>query len=400
MTAAIWTNARVVTADGPIDRVPVAGALEVMTEGGRIVAVGAGLSRKGCRIVDCGGRLLSPAPVDCHTHIVFGGDRANEFEMRLDGVPYAQIAQAGGGIRASVRATRGMDIAGLVRAALPRLDHLLAEGVSTVEVKSGYGLSVEAELNMLRAARALAQARPVRIVTTWLAAHAVPPEYDGRPEAYISEVAIPGLKAAHAEGLVDAVDSFCESIAFTTEHLAPLYDQARSLGLPVKIHSEQLSHSGGTAFACRYGALSADHLEHATEQDAQAMAQAGTVAVLLPGAFYMLRETALPPVASFRTAGVPMALATDCNPGTSPLTSILLAMNMGATLFRLSVAECLLGVTAHAARALGLAHETGRIAPGLSADMVLWNVETPAQLVGRIGFNPLHARIFQGRVVE
>ncbi|MDR7126812.1 imidazolonepropionase [Pseudotabrizicola sp. 4114] len=399
MTATLWTNARVVTADGSIDRAPQAGALDVLTEGGRILAVGPGLAGDGHRIVDCGGRLLTPAPVDCHTHIVFGGDRANEFEMRLDGVPYTQIAQAGGGIKASMRATRAMSVEALVTASLPRLDHLLAEGVCTVEVKSGYGLSVASELTMLRAARALGHARRVRVCTTWLAAHALPPEYDGRPEAYIAEVAIAGLEAAHAEGLVDAVDSFCEGIAFTPAQLAPLYDRARALGLPVKIHSEQLSHSGGTAFAARYGALSADHLEHATEADAQAMAASGTVAVLLPGAFYALRETVLPPVAAFRAAGVPMALATDCNPGTSPLTSILLAMNMGATLFRLTVAECLLGITAHAARALGLQEVTGRIAPGLAADMVLWNAETPAQLVARIGFNPLHARIFQGEVV-
>ncbi|MFN3723448.1 MAG: imidazolonepropionase [Paracoccaceae bacterium] len=399
MTATLWINARIVTADGGIDRKPEPGALEVLTEHGRIVAVGPNLARSGHKLVDCGGRLLTPAPLDCHTHIVFGGDRANEFEMRLEGVPYAQIAREGGGIKASMRATRAMTMEALVAASLPRLDHLLAEGVSTIEVKSGYGLSIAAELTMLRAARALGRARRVRVCTTWLAAHALPPEYDGRPDAYISEVAVAGLEAAHAEGLVDAVDSFCEGIAFTPAQLAPLYDRARALGLPVKIHAEQLSHLGGTAFACGYGALSADHLEHATAADAQAMAASGTVAVLLPGAFYALRETVLPPVAAFRAAGVPMALATDCNPGTSPLTSILLAMNMGATLFRLTVPECLLGVTAHAARALGLQDETGRIAPGLSADMVLWDVDTPAQLVARIGFNPIYARIFQGEVV-
>ncbi|WP_103335918.1 imidazolonepropionase [Pseudotabrizicola formosa] len=399
MPATLWTNARVVTADGGIPRAPQPGALEVLTEGGQILAVGPALPRAGAAIMDCAGRLLTPAPIDCHTHLVFGGDRATEFEMRLDGVPYAQIAAQGGGIRASMRATRAMDVDSLVAASLPRLDHLLAEGTGTVEVKSGYGLSVAAELTMLRAARALGQARRVRICTTWLAAHALPPDYEGRPEAYIAEVAIPGLTAAHAEGLVDAVDSFCETIAFTPDQLAPLYDHARALGLPVKIHAEQLSQSGGTAFACGYNALSADHLEHATAADAQAMAASGTVAVLLPGAFYTLRETVLPPVAAFRAAGVSMALATDCNPGTSPLTSILLTMNMGATLFRLTVAECLLAVTAHAARALGLQDVTGRIAPGLAADMALWDVQTPAQLVARIGFNPLHARIYQGERV-
>ena len=398
MTATIWTNARVVTADGGVERAPARDAVDVAVADGRIIAVGPNLPRNGFHVVDCAGRLLTPAPIDCHTHLVFGGDRAQEFEQRLDGVPYADIARAGGGIKASMTATRALRADQLVSASLPRLDHLLAEGVSTVEVKSGYGLSVEAELTMLRAARALAQHRKVRIKTTWLAAHALPPEYSGRPDDYISDVAIAGLRAAHAEGLVDAVDSFCENIAFTPAQLAPLYDAALALGLPVKIHAEQLSNMGGTAFACGYGALSADHLEHATSMDAQAMAEAGTVAVLLPGAFYALRETVLPPVAAFRAAQVPMALATDCNPGTSPLTSILLAMNMGATLFRLTVAECLLGVTAHAARALGLGDETGRIAVGLSADMVLWDVETPAQLVARIGFNPIHTRIFKGEV--
>ncbi|WP_134724336.1 imidazolonepropionase [Paracoccus luteus] len=399
MTRTLWTNARVVTADGAIDRAPEPGAVEVLADGGRIVAVGADLPRSGARIVDCEGRLMTPAPIDCHTHLVFGGDRAREFEMRLDGAAYEEIARAGGGIRASMRATREMGVEALVEASLPRLDHLLAEGVSTVEIKSGYGLSVEAELNMLRAARRLEALRAVRIRTTWLAAHALPPEHADRAGEYIREVAIAGLEQAHAEGLVDAVDSFCETIAFSTAELEPLYQKAQALGLPVKIHSEQLSHSGGTAFAARFGAISADHLEHATPADARAMAASGTVAVLLPGAFYMLRETVVPPVAAFREAGVPMALSTDCNPGTSPLSSILMAMNMGATLFRLTVPECLAGVTCNAARALGLAGETGRIAAGLSADLALWNVETPAQLVARIAFNPLHARIFHGETV-
>ncbi|MFD1910649.1 imidazolonepropionase [Halodurantibacterium flavum] len=388
MTRTLWTRARIEGAAGDAD--------ELLAEGGRILAVGRDLPRQGARIVDCDGRLMTAAPVDCHTHLVFGGDRAGEFEQRLDGATYEEIAQAGGGIRASVRAVRSMTVEELVAESLPRLDHLLSEGVSTVEVKSGYGLSVEAEMNMLRAARALATRRKVRIRTSWLAAHALPPEYAGRATDYIREVAIAGLDAAHAEGLVDAVDGFCERIAFSTEELAPLFDRARALGLPVRLHAEQLSHSGGTAFAARHGALSADHLEHATEADAALLAAAGSVAVLLPGAFYMLRETVRPPVAAFRAAGVPMALATDCNPGTSPMTSILMTMNMGATLFRMTVPECLAGVTAHAARALGLATETGRIAPGLSADLALWDVERPAQLVARIGFNPLHARIFQG----
>ena len=394
MTRTLWTKARILTAEAGGALAP--DGTELLTEGGRIVALGPDLPRAGARIVDCGGRLMTPAPVDCHTHLVHGGDRSNEFEQRLEGASYEDIARAVGGIRATMRAVRAMTTEALVAESLPRLDHLLAEGVCTVEVKSGYGLSVESEMTMLSAARALASRRKVRIRTTWLAAHALPPEYAGRPGDYIREVAIAGLEAAHAEGLVDAVDGFCEGIAFSTADLAPLFARARDLGLPVKLHAEQLSHTGGTAFAARHGALSADHLEHATAEDAALMAAAGTVAVLLPGAFYMLRETVLPPVAAFRAAGVPMALATDCNPGTSPLTSILLTMNMGATLFRLTVPECLLAVTAHAARALGLAGETGRIAPGLSADLALWDVETPAQLVARIGFNPLHARIFHG----
>ena len=349
--------------------------------------------------LDLQGRLVTPGLIDCHSHIVFGGNRAAEFELRLQGASYEEIARQGGGILSTVTATRAASEDDLVAAALPRLDAMIRQGTTTVEVKSGYGLTVADELKVLRAARRLAALRPVTITTTHLAAHAIPPEYRGNPDGYIDDVALPSLYAAHAEGLVDAVDSFCEGIAFTPAQLAPLYDRARALGLPVKIHAEQLSHMGGTAFACGYGALSADHLEHATQADAQAMAASGTVAVLLPGAFYALRETVLPPVAAFRAAGVPMALATDCNPGTSPLTSLLLTMNMGATLFRLTVAECLLGVTAHAAQALGLQDVTGRIAPGLSADMVLWDVQTPAQLVARIGFNPLYARIFQGEVV-
>lgn len=395
MTTTLWTNARIFTA---VEAGVTLGA-QVLTKDGRILAVGPDLPRDGAVIQDCGGRLLTPAPIDCHTHLVFGGDRSSEFEMRLEGATYEDIARAGGGIKSSMQATRASSLEALIATALPRLDHLLAEGVSTVEIKSGYGLSIDAELAMLRAARALATLRPVRIRTTWLAAHALPPEYAGRAADYIKDVAIAGLKAAHAEGLIDAVDAFCEGIAFSTEELTPLYDCARDLGLPVKIHAEQLSHSGGTAFATSYKALSADHLEHATAEDAALMAASGTVAVLLPGAFYALRETVMPPVSALRAARVPIALATDCNPGTSPLTSILLAMNMGATLFRMTVPECLLAVTAHAAAALGLGHETGRIAAGLSADFALWDVETPAQLVARIGFNPLHSRIFHGDIL-
>ncbi len=392
----LWTNARVIT--GQTDDMQPR-ALDVLCDSGRILRVAPEIAPAGAKVIDCGGALMTPALVDCHTHLVFGGDRAREFELRLEGASYEQIARIGGGIAATMTATRALSVAELVATALPRLDHLLAEGVATVEIKSGYGLEVETELNMLRAARRLADLRPVRIVTTWLAAHALPPNYTGRADAYMAEVAIPGLERAFAEGLVDAVDGFCEGIAFSVAELEPLFAHAATLGLPVKLHAEQLSHCGGTQLAARYGALSADHVEYATAQDAQALAGAGSVAVLLPGAFYTLRETQLPPVAAFRAAGVPMALATDCNPGTSPLTSILLAMNMGATLFRLTVPECLAAVTRHGAQALGIGGETGRIAPGLSADFALWQADSAAQLVNRIGFNQLKARVFKGEYV-
>ncbi|QQA44224.1 imidazolonepropionase [Pelagovum pacificum] len=389
----IWTNARVVTGASGTD----AETLEIAVEDGRITEVGPDLDRSGAEVVNCEGRLLTPAFIDCHTHLVFGGDRTTEFEMRLEGSSYEDIARAGGGIASSMRNTRQRDVETLVREALPRLDALLSEGVSTVEIKSGYGLSIEDELKMLRAARRLAEVRPVRIRTTWLAAHAMPPEFDGSKADYIAEVAIRGLELAHAEGLVDAVDAFCEGIAFSAEEIAPLFDTADALGLPVKLHTEQLSRSGGTALAAKHKALSVDHFEYAAEDEVAAIAASGTVAVLLPGAFYFLRETRLPPVAALRDAGVPMALATDCNPGTSPVSSLLLTMNMGAVLFRMTVAECLAGVTVNAARALGLT-DAGQIAPGMSADFAIWNAGTVAQLVGRAGLNPLHIRVYKGEI--
>lgn len=345
---------------------------------------------------DLEGRLVTPAFIDCHTHLVYGGHRAREFEMRLEGASYEEIARAGGGIVSTVAATRAASEDELLAQALPRLDALLAEGVSCIEVKSGYGLDVETELRMLRVARRLAAERPVRVKTSFLGAHAIPKDHAGQADAYLDEICLPALRAAHAEGLVDAVDGFCEGIAFSADQIARVFAEATRLGLPVKLHAEQLSHQGGTALAARFGALSADHVEYATEDDARAMAAAGTVAVLLPGAFYFLRETHAPPVAAFRAHGVPMAVATDANPGSSPLTSLLLAMNMACTFFRLTPEEALAGVTANAARALGLA-DTGRIAPGLRADLAVWDVETPAELSYRIGFNPLHERIFAGR---
>ena len=340
-----------------------------------------------------GGRLVTPALIDCHTHIVHGGNRAREFEMRLNGASYEEIARAGGGIVSTVAATRGASEADLLASALPRVDALIAQGVSVIEVKSGYGLDQDTELRMLRVARALGRQRPVRVVTSFLGAHAVPAGRDA--DSYLDTVCLPTLEIACAEGLVDAVDGFCEGIAFDTAQIARLFDTAHALGLPVKLHAEQLSNIGGTALAAGYGALSADHLEYATDADAAALAAAGTVAVLLPGAFYTIHETQAPPVQAFRDHGVPMAVGTDWNPGSSPLGSILLAMNMACTLFRMTPAEALAGTTRNAARALGLT-DCGVIAPGRRADLAIWNVGAPAELSYGIGINPLHARVFGG----
>lgn len=347
---------------------------------------------------DLEGRLMTPALIDCHTHVVYGGNRAVEFEMRLEGASYEEIARAGGGIVSTVTATRQADVDQLVKTALPRVDALLAEAVSVIEVKSGYGLDRDTELNMLRAARKIATLRPVRIKTTFLGAHATPAEFKGEPDRYIDEVCIPALRAAHAEGLVDAVDGFCEGIAFNPDQIKRVFDVAGELGIPVKLHAEQLSNIGGTRLAAEYGAISIDHVEYANEDDARAMAKSGSVAVLLPGAFYTLHETRLPPIADFRKHGVPMAVATDCNPGTSPLMSILLTMNMTCTLFRLTPEEALCGATKHAATALGLS-DTGQIKAGLRADLAIWDIEHPAELSYRIGFNPLFERIFGGETV-
>ena len=342
---------------------------------------------------DLEGRLVTPALIDCHTHIVYGGDRAREFEMRLEGMSYEDVARAGGGIFSTVEATRKAGPDTLLAGALPRVDALIAEGVSTIEIKSGYGLDIETELTMLRTARRIAAERPVRVRTSFLGAHAIPPVYEGRSDAYLDEVCLPALEAAHAQRLVDAVDGFCEGIAFTPAQIERVFERARALGLPVKLHAEQLSDLGGARLAARYGALSADHLEYAGEAGVRALAEAGTVAVLLPGAFYTLHATRHPPVELFRRHGVPMAIATDCNPGSSPLASLLLAMNMACTLFRLTPEEALAGATREAARALGLT-DTGQIAPGLRADLAIWDVAHPAELAYRIGFNPLSERIF------
>lgn len=371
----------------------------LVIEGGHIAWIGPRhdlpADRASLPIRSFGARLVTPALIDCHTHLVHGGNRAAEFEMRLNGASYEEVARAGGGILSTVTATRAASLDDLIASALPRLDAALAEGVATVEVKSGYGLDLETELRMLRAARRLGEMRDVTVRTSFLGAHAIPPDYTGRADAYLDEVCLPALYAAHAEGLVDTVDGFCEGIAFSPAQIERLFSVALALGLPVKLHAEQLSNLGGAALAARHGALSADHLEYLDEAGVAALAAAGTVAVILPGAFYTLRETQAPPVALLRQHGVPMAVATDMNPGSSPMSSLLLAMNMASTFFRLTPEEALAGVTRNAARALGLT-DRGQLAPGLRADLAVWDCDHPAELAYRIGFNPLHQRIVGG----
>lgn len=388
----LWRNARLATM---VEGVGVIEDGAVASVEGRIVYVGpASGAPAASDEIDCGGRWITPGLIDCHTHLVHAGNRAREFELRLQGASYEEIARAGGGIVSTMKATREASEDELIAASLPRLDALLAEGVTTVEIKSGYGLTLADERKMLRVARALADERAVRVVTTFLGAHALPPEYRDDADGYIDLVCdtmIPQLG-----GLADAVDAFCEGIGFTREQTDRVFNAAAANGLPVKLHAEQLSKQHGAALAAEHRALSADHLEYLDEAGVAAMAEAGTVAVLLPGAYYFMRETKLPPVEALRAAGVPIAIATDCNPGTSPLTSLLLTMNMGATLFRLTVEECLAGVTRNAAKALGLGHEIGTLEAGKLCDLAIWDVESPAELVYRIGFNPLHQRIVRG----
>jgi len=346
------------------------------------------------------GMLATPGLVDCHTHLVYGGERANEFAMRLDGASYEEVARAGGGIVSSVRATREASEDELFAQALPRLQQLLDEGVCAIEIKSGYGLALEHERKQLRVARRLGQALGVTVRTTFLGAHALPPEYAGRSQDYIDLVAGTMLPALAAEGLVDAVDVFCERIAFSLAETEQVFQAARRLGLPVKLHAEQLSNMEGAALAARYGALSCDHIEHLSESGIAAMRGAGSVAVLLPGAYYTLRDTHMPPIAGLRAAGVPMAVSTDHNPGTSPCLSLLLMANMACTLFRLTVPEALAGITRHAARALGLQDEHGLIAAGRPAHFVLWPVRHAAELAYWFGSKPDCTIVRQGRIVR
>ena len=347
---------------------------------------------------DAQGTLMTPGLIDCHTHLVYGGQRANEFELRLKGASYEEVARAGGGIVATVRATREADEASLAAQSARRLSALLKEGVTTVEIKSGYGLAFEHEAKCLRVARALGEQYPVTVRTTFLGAHAVPPEFAGRSDDYI-EAVVAMMPALIQQGLVDAVDAFCDGIGFSPAQTERVFAQAKRLGLPVKLHAEQLSDSDGAALAARYQALSCDHLEWLSERGSQAMAAAGTVAVLLPGAFYFLRETRLPPVALLRAHQVPMAISTDCNPGSSPCTSLLLMLNMACTLFRLTPEEALQGVTRNAARALGLA-DRGTLVAGQRADVVLWDVQSPAELCYAIGANPRRQTLVGGVAVQ
>jgi imidazolonepropionase len=396
----LWTDARLATLAPGREGLGTVAHGVVAATGGRIVYAGEAAEAPAfdaAETVRCEGRWITPGLIDPHTHLVHGGDRAHEFELRLAGASYEEIARAGGGIVSTMAATRAASEDDLVESALPRLDALIGEGATTVEVKSGYGLSLEHELKSLRAARRLGAERPVTVCTTFLGAHALPPEFKDDADGYVDLVCREMIPAAAAAGLADAVDAFCEGIGFTRDQTRRVFAAARAQGLPVKLHAEQLSNLGGAALAAEFHALSADHLEHLDEAGVAAMAKAGTVATLLPGAFYFVRETKLPPVDALRAAGVPLALATDCNPGTSPLTSLLLVMNMAATLFRLTVEECLAAVTREAARALGLLAETGTLEAGKWCDLAVWDIERPAELVYRMGFNPLHARVWRGR---
>ncbi len=400
----LWINAHLATMRGGGEPYGAVAGGAIGIAGERIAWVGPADELPGSpdaladQVHDAEGRWITPGLIDCHTHLVYAGNRAREFEMRLEGASYEDIARAGGGIRSTVDATRAAGEDDLVATAAGRLARLLAEGVTTVEIKSGYGLDIESEIKMLRAARRLGADHPVTVATTFLGAHSVAPEFEGRQADYVDLVCDEMLPAAAKSGLADAVDAFCETIAFTPSETARVFDRAAELGLPVKLHADQLSDLGGAALAARYGALSADHLEYTSEDGVAAMAESGTVAVLLPGAFFVLREAQAPPVASLRARGVPIAIATDSNPGSSPVTSLLLMMHMGCTLFGLSPAEALAGVTRNAARALGVADECGTLEVGKLADCAVWDIEHPAELCYWLGSNPCAGVVWRGRM--
>jgi imidazolonepropionase len=396
----LWTDAKVATMRNGRYAALVPGA--VAAQDGRIAWVGSVADLAGRpdalarEVRGLGARWITPGLIDCHTHLVYAGSRAHEFELRLQGATYEEIARAGGGIVSTVAATRAASEDELFQSASRRLERLLDEGVTTIEIKSGYGLRTDAELKQLRAARRLGAAAPVTVRTTFLGAHAVPPEYKSRADEYIDLVCEEMLPAAAAAGLADAVDAFCERIGFSPEQTARVFERARALGLPVKLHADQLSDLGGAALATRFRALSADHLEHTNDAGVRAMAAAGTVAVLLPGAFYFLRETKLPPIQQLRDRRVPIAVSTDCNPGSSPLTSLLLTLNLACTLFRLTPEEALAGVTCHAARALGLSATHGTIEVGKICDLAIWEVAEPAELAYAMGASPCVAVVKDG----
>lgn len=402
----LWINVHLATMDEARDRASYGEIRDaaIAVQDGKIAWLGAMTDLPADyvaeQVFDGQGAWLTPGLIDCHTHIVYAGNRSHEFEARLNGVAYEEIARQGGGIVSTVKATRAASDDELMQASLPRVLSSMAEGVTCLEIKSGYGLDTDNEAKMLRVARQLQQTLPLRVSTTFLGAHALPPEFAGRADDYIDEVCERMLPTIAAQGLVDAVDAFCEKIGFTPAQTTRVFEAARKLGLPVKLHAEQLSDQGGAALTAQYQGLSADHLEYLSDAGIAAMREHGTIAVLLPGAYYYLRETKLPPIAALREAGVPIALATDCNPGTSPMTSPLLTMNMACTLFRLTPLEALRGITIHAARALGLQDQIGSLTVGKQADFALWNIERPAQLAYMIGINPCVGRVFAGEVTS
>ncbi|EKO3413090.1 imidazolonepropionase [Vibrio fluvialis] len=392
----ILTNARIVSMQNGSAGYQPSEPMNVLIQNGQITAISAKVIDADAQRIDCSGKLVTPGLIDCHTHLIYAGNRANEFEMRLQGLPYQTIAAQGGGIISTVKATRGASLDELVELALPRLDGLLKSGVTSVEVKSGYGLTLNDEVKMLRAAKALENHRRVKITTTLLAAHALPPEYIGRADDYIEHVCQTIIPQVAEEKLATSVDVFCESVGFNLAQTERVFQCAKEHGLQIKGHTEQLSNLGGTALTARYQGLSADHIEYLDEDGVKALAESGTVATLLPGAFYFLRETQKPPVAALREYQVPMALATDINPGTSPFADLTLMMNMGCTLFGLTPEETLRGVTVHAAKALGFAETRGQVATGFDADLAIWNIDHPADLSYQVGVPRLHARIVDG----